>query len=163
LLRQPKLGALIATISHLWAMIEMHLADVMVHAGGKTALGIYLTLTSLDVKLAVLHTAVKQELPSEMHKEFRDSLGPEIRKRAQDRNKIAHARWAENGTFPNGIIMLPHFGDLWSEKRSVDLYEERDFLEIIKRLASVESAVRDFAYRVYCLRVKSEHGGTSAA
>jgi hypothetical protein len=152
LLRQPKLGASIATISHLWAMIEMHMADIMLHTAGKAALHIYLSMIPLDMKLSALLAAIKTELPQDFQMFFIDKIQPEIRKRAKERNKIAHARWAENGAFPECIIMLPHIGDILSKKKSVDLYEEKDFTEIIHRITQTENIIRDFSYQIFCIR-----------
>lgn len=154
--RQPELGVLVASVAHLWSIIEMHLADLVVHIAGQHALTIFLSTVSLDMKLSALSAVARQSLPTALYEEFRDHVQPDIRRRAKERNKIVHARWAENGEFPDGIIMLPHFGDLSNATKFVELYRAPDLVEILNRIAFLESAVRDFGHRVYLLKAEEE-------
>jgi hypothetical protein len=158
LLSKPEFGAHIATVSHIWAMIEMDLADLLDFMAGQdsgAALSLYLSMVSLDLRLSALSTVAQRALPKPMQDEL-DKLLPTIRKAHKERNRVAHARWAENGVFPDGIILLPHAGDVFAGKKSVYLYKVADFLEIEKRLVTTAEETRKFSYEVYLLAAEKE-------
>ena len=163
LLWKPEFGPHIATVSHIWAMIEMNLADLMMwmeRLGSLASVNEYLSIYRFDLRVSKISAAAKNVLPQYLQ----DKL-PEMFKKLtvchSERNRLAHARWAENWAFPDGIIMLPHAEEFFAGKKSIWLYKIKDFVEIERRLVAAEGETHALSYSVYELLAERERQSLS--
>lgn len=148
---RPNFAIELATTMHVWTTIELDLADLLIflqRGDARALMAVYFSITSLEARLNTLQMIVKNTLPEEFHKQF-IALSKNVRKGAKKRNAIAHARWAENGVFPDGIIRLPHAYEVFNKKREVELWRIPDFKEINRELKVLRRQTSAFAHQVY--------------
>ena len=148
---RPAFAIEVATIMLLWARTEQLLADFLVFMQGgdsRSTMAVYHSLGSLEIRLTALQSVAKRTLPEASYREFL-KLAKEIRAAAKKRNSIAHAVWAENGFFPDGIIKQPHASEHFSKNRPSELWEMQDFVAVRNRLLTLQGRIRAFVYSVY--------------
>jgi hypothetical protein len=152
-LREPKLGAHIATICCKVTTIELLLASMLAGFMASEAgvgLSIYNSIENEGSRLAILRTMAARALNPEGLKELNRIL-EKIRKRRPERNNVVHGLWGTSPHYKDALIwadprdMISHLGDIavatFTKKpspkpshRKALVYVEEDFIEIQKRL-----------------------------
>lgn len=83
----------------------------------------------------------------ERYPEFRDEIRPMIMKAGKKRNDVAHGIWGTAEEFPDGLVLLPTFGENI-------LYRPKDFDEILRIVAGARSRLGMFTQSVWQKRTR---------
>jgi hypothetical protein len=98
------------------------------------------TLQTLQHRLTLLNALAKWALSADHAAEV-DQLVIKIRARAKERNTVAHGKWGVADDQPEGIILLPTFGQQL-------VYKPKDFDQTCDRITELHMEISRFTYRL---------------
>lgn len=124
-----------------WALVELQMYDAFVDLCGGAATYsiaalIYDELESLTLRLNLIGKLVSKRKPEKLE-EFNTVLRPKIRKRAGERNTIAHGKWGTNPGYPDDVILLSMIGELTR-------YNVPDLEAIVDRIETTQGDAGNF-------------------
>jgi hypothetical protein len=149
--QRPAHAARIGLVVAEWAALEEHLVEMFAYSlfamaleergamqVAKTALE---QIDSLTVRLEVMGGLLKTRVKPEEHKYFAETLRPEIRKRASERNRVAHSNWMLCDTEPDYYVVarFPD-GDF--------KYSLKDFEDISDRIIETSNNIATFLMQI---------------
>jgi len=147
-LERPNLAAKIGLVSTAWSGIEERLAillSIILNPSqkGRDLFGhaILNSVISIPAKINIFNSVIRVSRDSRKYKVLVDRLLPEVRTRAEERNRVIHAIWGVSISYPNDLIALP----TWD--RMVDppiRYTEKDFDDIFKRITDTNDKLKAF-------------------
>ncbi|HEY6281103.1 MAG TPA: hypothetical protein VIW72_04830 [Burkholderiales bacterium] len=113
-LERPQHAAGIGLVASEWAALEQHLiiffrGSLQTFARGAGAGSIVAQLAwdameGLKTRLDFVTDCLKNRVSVELLEEFKRDMVPEIRKRAQERNKVVHGIWQLCDEYPTDLI-----------------------------------------------------------
>ena len=154
---RPDFATEIATVLHVWTAIEYQIVDFVsfVQRSDKgVVMALYINLRSNSARLDMVRRLATKLLTEERQGRLKSIL-KDLKPLGEIRNKIAHARWAENGAFPDGIIRLPHFFEMLEKDHDVTLWRLRDFQEVNLLLQVAHERLRAFVHEIYQLSAQT--------
>jgi hypothetical protein len=87
------------------------------------------SMESLRARLQMLDALAEDMMPTDLLGDFRERLLPEVRKRASERNRIAHGNWYVDAEAPDLLVLL-------DRSRGYMAYSVKDFNEIAARITA---------------------------
>jgi hypothetical protein len=147
--QRPLHAAGIAAVTSEWAALEDQLIQTLARSlfafskegGYAIATTILEAVESTSIRLEAIAALLETRIPPEDFKFFSENLRPEIRKRASERNKVAHNNWFVHDGYPEHLITL-------EDGRYVK-YSVQDFTDIADRIIAATTRVTVFLVRFH--------------
>lgn len=151
-LERPRHAEGIGLVASEWAALEEQLILMFTYALFKdgsmevsetthVAWRAWDAMESLKARLDFIESVSERRMDAELFAEFVGTIKPEIRKRAQERNRIVHGHWNTCNQFPDDII-------LWVPGGKHLRYSQRDFHDIADRIIDTSNRISEFWNRV---------------
>ena len=151
ILDRPEIAARIGLVATEWAAFERLLAQMFAvtlfgmgapegagEAISQQALG---ALESLSARLDIISAILKPRIPEELYERFQETVMPDIRGRARERNRVIHGHWLICDDYPNDLIYAP-----WGKRRL--RYTTKDFDDIAARINETSGRFIEFLMAV---------------
>jgi hypothetical protein len=160
LLDRPKLAAHIALVSVHWTRLEENLADLltsMLTQPEQVSYGLvremFTGIISPDARRSMLEAVGRLRLPKPMYNELARLLD-RVRARQIERNSFIHREWAISSEIPDGLVRIPTALETRVGKPAPKymIYKEKNFLDTIARIKSLNDEILSFSNRCFDLR-----------
>ena len=156
---RPECAMKIALVLSNWAELEDRLAWFLSHAMSSVVERLtgsrlmfdpisYVTMESVDAihtRLEIVEQSVISHVSTDHQREW-ESIRDRMRKIAKRRNVVVHTNWHVSDEFPGGLLReirtKPPFG------RTIELWEVRDFDELLAAMTALRGRLFDFTQAV---------------
>ena len=145
---RPKHSAGIGHVTSEWAALEENLTAMIVYAlfsmsseSAPLAVSTMLDrIESITIRLEVIDGLLQSRISADDYKEYVEILRPEIRKRAGERNRVAHGHWQISDKFPQYVGIETKDGFFG--------YSTKDFEDIADRIIALSDKIKDYLMRL---------------
>jgi len=134
-------AALIGLVAAEWSGLEGHLSHMLSFglfglstdesAVAPVIGAVFATLESINQRLALTERVLKPRVSSTLHKHFVETIAPEVRKRAKERNAVVHGYWGISPEYPDHIILSPRGG---ADLQYALEHEASDYCSIMRKI-----------------------------
>jgi hypothetical protein len=148
-LERPELAAGIGLVAAEWGALEEHLLTMCTFniftwdAAGVAAKEmtefVLSQIDSLRARLDLVESILEKRLPAAFLGEWQ-KIAREVRKRANERNRVVHGHWHASFYFPNDLILRKFDDDPLR-------YTVKDFTEIADRIIATSNQVQSFWFK----------------
>jgi hypothetical protein len=165
IMERPRLGPYIGAILMHWNEIESHIGVFLASLLGgeaQTVIKVFLALQTDGGRKSTIDTVTKLKLSPADLALFQE-IQKDIGSRYSERNKVVHGAWGTSSSYPadllwydprESVAALPSLieandrqtleGRLNEVNKSIRIYTETDFKDIISRFESTEGALKEF-------------------
>lgn len=140
---KPELACYVAVVCAHWTEIEnelMTIYAIALHTAPPLAAMALNRVNSLPARLDMIMDAIAFSVSLDAAEQFGAML-KEIRKCAGLRSDLVHCIWAVHPDLPDSLIWFRGLGD---PELTMQEYRQRDFAEIVLRLAKLQLSLRQF-------------------